>query len=107
MDLEKDIVRRDVEQMLKERDTNRARKYNMAITLRETLIKQAEDKKERHQQVLDLDAKFKYSFPFVEELDQPFLISPKKYHDQESLGKTLNQTDYRKELPMQHDLQAT
>jgi hypothetical protein len=34
--------------MLLERDTRRARKFNMAITLRDTLNKQAEDKKKRY-----------------------------------------------------------
>jgi hypothetical protein len=86
MNFEKDIVRRDVEQMLKEKDLRRARKHNMAITLRETLIKQAEDKRDKRQQARQQEAQFKYSFPFVEELDQPFLISPKKYHDLESIA---------------------
>lgn len=33
--------------MMLDRDTRRARKFNMAITLRETLVRQAEDKKDK------------------------------------------------------------
>jgi hypothetical protein len=44
LNFEKDIVRKDVEKMLLEKDLRRARKFNMAITLRETLTKQAEAK---------------------------------------------------------------
>ena len=88
-----------------EKDVRRARKFNMAITLRETLTKQAEAKQERKRTEQSQDAVFKYQFPFIEELQQPFLISPKKYHDEEELNKILNQEDFHKGLPMQHDLQ--
>ena len=54
--------------MLLERDTRRARKYNMAITLRETLTKQAEAKMEKRRQEQSEEAIFKYQFPFIEEL---------------------------------------
>ncbi len=47
LNFEKEIVRKDVEQMLLEKDIRRARKYKNACTLRETLTKQAEAKKEK------------------------------------------------------------
>ena len=74
-------MRKDIEKMLLEKDLRRARKLNQACTLRETLIKQAEAKMERKRIEQSEAAVFKYQFPFIEELQQPFLISPKKYHD--------------------------
>ena len=92
--------------MLLEKDIRRARKFNIACTLRETLTKQAEDKKEKKRIEQSQEAVFKYQFPFIEEFQQPFLISPKKYHDEEELGKSLGSEEFLKTLPMQHDFQA-
>ena len=92
--------------MLLEKDIRRARKFNIACTLRETLTKQAEDKKEKKRIEQSQEAVFKYQFPFIEEFQQPFLISPKKYHDEEELGKSLGPQEFLKTLPMQHDFQA-
>ena len=103
LNFEKDIVRKDVEQRLLEKDIRRARKFNMACTLRETLTKQAEAKKEKKRIEQNQEAIFKYQFPFIEEFNQPFLISPKKYHDEEELAKSLGPDDFHKTLPMQHD----
>ena len=92
--------------MLLDKDIRRARKFNIACTLRETLTKQAEDKKEKKRIEQSQEAVFKYQFPFIEEFQQPFLISPKKYHDEEELAKSMGQDDFLKTLPMQHDIQA-
>jgi len=89
--------------MLMEKDVRRARKFNIACTLRETLFKQAEAKLEKKRIEDNQNAIFKYQFPFIEEFNQPFLISPKKYHDEEELGKSLGAEDFHKTLPMQHD----
>lgn len=86
---EQDIVRKDIEKMLLEKDMRRARKLNQACTLRETLTKQAEAKMERKRIEQSEAAVFKYQFPFIEELQQPFLISPKKYHDEDEFAKSL------------------
>ena len=78
----------------------------MAATLRDTLIQQQQQKRDRQNQYRSEQAVFNYQFPFVEGEKQPgFFISPAKYTDDEQLAEKLK-PDYHKQLPMQHDLQV-
>lgn len=74
----------------------------MAATLKDTLVKQQTEKKQK-KDFERADDKFKFQFPFeIEAL--PFKITPK---NQNMYGTVTHDINLFKELPLQFDIQAT
>ena len=100
LELEKSIVKVDVERKELEKEVYRTKKERMTNTLRDNLLKQQSDRK-RRQEIEKSQDTFNYQFPFEDE-KHPFLITPKQsYGDGSQIVINLP-----KELPLQHDLQA-
>ena len=62
LDLEKTIVKIDNERMMRDREFKRNKKLNMAATLKESLIRQQNEKVEKQREEQERN-KFNYCFP--------------------------------------------
>ncbi len=60
MENEREIVRRDVERAMNEKNNYRTRKQQMAMTLRDTLRQQQSNKRQREEQQRSIDKQFNY-----------------------------------------------